>query len=561
MEANPAMPSPLLAILERYRSFSTRQKIALVGAIALLFVIGSWGIYYSSGTQKVVAEKIISSEDKEDIIRVLDNMGIEAHLDGDRVLVKEEAFNRASQALMRVGLPRSSRSVAEAMRQIPFGTTAFHEQVVEAEARQNELASRIEEMEGVRRARVIINIPKPSVFLRDEVTASAAVTIYMHKGFVLDKDMVRSVASIVAAAGVPEETVRVIDGRTGRVASTMQSKEGLNTTQLEYIDKIKHAREEDIVRTLLPITGQGRVSATVSVDVDFSRTEQTSENFKPNPLPTESVIRSQHIKEGTSPSATAGGVPGALSNQPPGAASAPLVAPGGTGAAAGATTALINAQRESVVNYEVDKTIRHTRGSEWAIKRVTASVVVNVDPDRYNGKNKNSTFKSKEDFDKQVNDLIKAAIGFDDKRGDTIQVVNTPFAEEEPLPIYKNPRNIALVKDVLIHLLWGGIILYLVLGVIRPMFRHLFAVNQIAAAKEAKEAKVSAETAETREAAAEAEKDVAIAQHEEAHAEANAALQRDLDILDHERTVVQAMIRQDPRMAAEILKQWMASNE
>ncbi|MES2207377.1 MAG: flagellar basal-body MS-ring/collar protein FliF [Pseudomonadota bacterium] len=554
------MPSPLLAILERYRSFSTRQKIALVGAISFLFVAGSWGIYYSAGTQKVIAEKIASSEDREDIIRVLDNMGIDAHIDGDRILVKEEVANRAAQALMRVGLPRTSRSMAEAMRQIPFGTTAFHEQVVEAEARQNELAGRIEEMEGVRRARVIINIPKPSVFLRDEVTASAAVTIYMHKGFMLEKDMVRSVASIVAAAGVPEDSVRVIDGRTGRVASTMQSKEGLNNTQLEYIDKIKHAREEDIVRTLLPITGQGRVSATVSVDVDFSRTEQTSENFKPNPLPAESVIRSQHIKEGTSPSATAGGVPGALSNQPPGAASAPLVAPGGTGAVGGASTALINAQRESVVNYEVDKTIRHTRGSEWAIKRVTASVVVNVDPDRYNGKDKNSTFKSKEDFDRQVNDLIKAAIGFDDKRGDTIQVVNTPFAEEEPLPIYKNPRNIALVKDILIHLLWGGIILYLVLGVIRPMFRYLFAVNQTAAAK-AKEAKVATETVEEREAAAVAVKDEVIAQHEEAHAEANAALQRDLDILDHERTVVQSMIRQDPRMAAEILKQWMSSDE
>lgn len=574
MEANAVIPSLLpAAVLERFRSLSARQKWALLGAVVLAIAVATWGIYYSTATYKPVAEKITSSQDREDVIRVLDQMGVESRVDGDRVLVRDDMAGRASQALARVGLPKSRTSMAEAMRQMPFGTTSFHEQIVEAEARQNEIASRIEEMDGVRRARVIIHIPKPSVFLRDEEKPTAAVTVYMHKGFTLDRDMVRSVASIVSASGVPEESVKVIDGRTGKVANNSQSnREGLNNAQLEYIEKLKREREDDILRTLLPITGQGRVSATVNVDVDFSKTEQTSENFKPNPQPNDAVIRSQHIKEGTSPSGSTGGVPGALSNQPPGAASAPLVAPPGGGVAGGtnstAAAALLSAQRETVVNYEVDKTIRHIRGNEWGIKRVTASVVVNVPAELYNAKNKSAPFKNKEDFEKQVNDLIKGAIGFDERRGDTIQVLNTPFAEEEEVPVWKNPRHIAMLRDVLINLVWGGVVLYLVLGVIRPTLRYLFATGAPAAGTAG--AAASARTSEERRAdevraearaATEDQMHEDVIQHEEALAEANAAMQRDLNMLDHELAVVQAMIRQDPRMAAQILKEWMNADE
>lgn len=584
-----AVPFISPRILERFRGLSTQRKLAFIGAVVFMLALIVWGISSRSPGYRVVAEKIVTAQDREDALRVLDQQGIDARIDGDKILVREEAASRATQSLLRVGLPRTRTSMAEAMRQIPFGTTSFHEQVVEAEARQNELSARIEEMDGVRRARVLIHMPKPSVFLREEEKPTAAATVYMHKGFSLDKDMVRSVASIVAAAGVPEDSVRVIDGTTGKVMNNQSSREGLNTTQLEYIEKLKRNREEDIIRTLSVIAGAGRVSATVNVDVDFSKTEQTSENFKPNPQPAEAVVRSQHTKEATAPTASVGGVPGALSNQPPGAASAPLVAPSGaSGNNNASAAALLNAQRESVVNYEVDKTIRHVKGAEWGIKRVTASVVVNIAPELFDPKNKNAPFKDKEDLERQMTDLIKGAIGFDEKRGDTIQILNTPFAEEESLPLYKNPQNIALFKEFAINALWGGIVLYVFFGIIRPTMRYLFA-NQVVAApeRETPEQKAAAEQKATTDRARRAAQsamssgdredgeggaedgddnslddrtEVAIDPQAFALA-ADEELQRHSQEFDQELMLVQAMIRRDPRMAAEILKAWMTPDE
>jgi flagellar M-ring protein FliF len=568
MEVSTVMPSLSETLIERYRSLTVRQRWGAIGGLALFVAVLVAGIVFNSGgsAYKVIMDKSITSSEKQDVLRVLDEMGITPKTEGDKVLVPEDVAGRATLALSRAGLPRSrGSSMSEAMRQIPFGTTSLHEQVVEKEAKQNEIAATIETMDGVNRAKVQINIPKPSVFLTQEEKPSASVVVQMHKGFVLDKEMARSIVSIVGnSTGVSEGQVSVVDGRTGTVVSAVQSREGLNNSQLEYIDRLKHEREEAILRTLVPIAGQGKVMATVNVDVDFSKTEQTSENFKPNPQPNEAVVRSQHTKEATNPSGGgAGGVPGALSNQPPGAASAPLTSPGGTAGVNTATTSAssLSAQRESVVNYEVDKTIRHTRGGEWVIRRVTAAVVLTISPEMYNSKNKSAPFKNKEDFDKQFNELIKGAIGFDEKRGDTIQIVNTPFAEEEVLPAYKNPRYVALFRDVAINVLWVGVVLYLLLGVIRPLFRNLFSAALIER-KEVQEVKDKARESELAQmSAAEKREEEAATLREEATAEASEALGREMDILEHDLAVVQAMIRQDPRMAAHILKQWMNTDE
>ena len=182
------------------------------------------------------------------------------------------------------------------------------------------------------------------------------------------------------------------------------------------------------IETILgPITGPENVRAQVAASLDFSEIEQTSESFKPNSNPRDQSIRSQQIErvESTTPQA-AQGVPGALSNQPPGAASAPLAAPQpGASRATRRRRRPAAPQKEQTVNFEVDKTIRHTKGEVGSIKRLSVAVVVNYRAGRRRPKAKLEPLTEQELA--QITDLAREAMGFNKERGDTLNVVNAPF--------------------------------------------------------------------------------------------------------------------------------------
>lgn len=269
---------------------------------------------------------------------------------------------------------------------------------------------------------------------------------------------------------------------------------GLDPTQIKYVQEIESSVIRRIEDILTPIVGPGNARVQVAADIDFSQTEQTAETHRPNTTPPEISIRSQQTSETANATPSAQGVPGALTNQPPVPATAPLTQPAvtGTGAttppgppvpgqlnAAGVQAAInsvgqpISTRKDSTINYEVDKTIRHTKQSVGVVKRLSAAVVVNHRKDV--GK---PTSKPLSDVEiKQINDLVKEAMGFSKERGDTISVANAPFTmvdkTDTGIPLWKDPEILSIVKDLLKYGAIAGIIAYLLLGVARPMIKSM----------------------------------------------------------------------------------------
>ena len=232
-------------------------------------------------------------------------------------------------------------------------------------------------------------------------------------------------------------------------------------------------RIEDI---LSPIVGKDNVRARVTADVDFAQSEQTEENFKPNASPEDASIRSQQSAETTGGAGQpAAGVPGALSNQPPGAATAPINAPAGVPAASPIGGATGSSHKESTINYEVGKTVRVVRQAVGGIKRVSAAVVVNYR--KVTDKDGKVTLKALTPPEMaQINNLVREAMGFNPQRGDTVNVVNASFSvvEEPSVPLWKDPETVALAKELMKNLFIAIIVLLLFFKVFLPPLRDIF---------------------------------------------------------------------------------------
>jgi len=279
------------------------------------------------------------------------------------------------------GLPKGSVVGFELMENQKLGTSQFLEQVNYQRALEGELTRSIQSLSAVQGARVHLAIPRPSVFTREQKNPSASVLVGLHPGRSLDKAQVNGIVHLISSS-VPDLSVKnvtVLDQNGNLLSSAAEGKEsaGLDPSQLEFLRQVEQSFIKRIENILSPITGMENVRAQVAAELDFSQTEQTAETFKPNPAPAEAAIRSQQSNENNSGAGqAAGGVPGALSNQPPGTAAAPVTAPAAT-AAAPAQPSGGGAHKESTVNYELDKTIKHVKSPVGNIKRLSVAVVVN----------------------------------------------------------------------------------------------------------------------------------------------------------------------------------------
>jgi len=334
---------------------------------------------------------------------------------------------------------------------------------------------------------VHLAIPKPSVFVKEQQRPSASVVLSLQGGRLLDSAQVSAIIHLISSS-VPEmsaKDVTVVD-QNGTLLSAEHNgstAEGLDANQLKYVQQIEHSYIKRIESLLAPMLGANNVRAQVSADIDFSRTEQTSEIFKPNQPPNESVIRSQQITETLNGSGlAASGVPGALSNQPPVPATAPIVAASpAVGVQPGNDLNVSNLQKESTVNYEVDRTIRHTVLPVGAIKRLSVAVVVNGNRKVTDAKGK-TTVQPLTDADReQINNLVREAMGFDQNRGDSLNVQVTSFTDTtesiEELPIWKQSDAMELIKELLKYALIAAIMLFVIFRIIKPAFQHLLTIS------------------------------------------------------------------------------------
>ena len=467
-----------------------QQKMGGVVGVAALFALiaGAW-IWGQTPDYRVLYSNL-SDRDGGAIIESLQQMNVPYKFaeGGGALLVASNQVHEARLKLASQGLPKGGNVGFELMENQKFGITQFAEQVNYQRALEGELARSVESIGAVAAARVHLAIPKPSVFVKEQQKPSASVVLSMQGGRLLDSAQVSAIIHLISSS-VPEmsaKSVTVVD-QNGTLLSASHdgnTNEGLDANQLKYVQQIEQSYIKRIEALLTPMLGANNMRAQVSADIDFSRTEQTSESYKPNQNSADSTIRSKQSSEAMNGSGLdASGVPGALTNQPPVPATAPIVAD--TGTQTGGTTAnsgnISNLQKESTVNYEVDRTIRHTVLPVGSIKRLSVAVVVNGNRKVSDAKGKTST-KTLTDAEKeQIDNLVRDAVGFDQTRGDSLNVQVAAFTESKELveetPLWKRPDTIELGKELLKYALIAAVMLFVIFRVIKPALDTLLTLK------------------------------------------------------------------------------------
>lgn len=461
-------------------------RAPLIFAVALLVAIVAGLFLWSRAPDYKVLYSNLSDRDGGAIITALQAANIPYKFSdaGGAILVPSEQVHEMRLRLAAQGLPKSGSVGFELMDNQKFGISQFAEQINYQRSLEGELERTIESISSVKSARVHLAIPKPSVFVRDKEAPSASVLVNLYPGRALDEGQVLAITHMVSSAvpDMPVKGVTILD-QDGNLLTQPSTGSGLDASQLKYRQQIERSTQQRIDAILSPLFGSGNAHSQVSADIDFSRSEQTSENYGPNGSPQQAAIRSQQTSTATEMSqAGASGVPGALSNQPPQPASAPITAGNG---ASGVTTTPVSDRKDSTTNYELNKTVQHLEQPMGGIKRLSVAVVVNylrvIDAKGHATMQPVSADKLA-----QVNQLVKDAMGFDQARGDSVNVVNSPFtADIDPdadLPWWRTPDMIALAKQLATYLGIGAVALFLYFVMVKPALRRAFPPPEPAAA-------------------------------------------------------------------------------
>jgi flagellar M-ring protein FliF len=474
---------------------ATAGVVAIVSAAWLWSASPSYGVLFTN----------LSDRDGGAVIAQLSQMNVPyRNADGGTILVPADKVHEARLKLASQGLPKGSIVGFEILETQKFGMTQFQEQLNYQRGLEGELARSIQVLAPVASARVHLALPKNSGFLRDHQAPTASVLVELHPGQTLDRAQVAGVVHLVASS-VPELTtknVSVVDQHGTLLASQSEGQGSLDGEQLDYVSQIEVATIKRIEDILEPIVGRTNVRAQVTADVDFSNVEQMDESYKPNQGADKAAIRSQSSTD-NSQTGTAGpqGVPGALSNQPPVPPTAPINgAPASAGQGAAAPGSSVH--KEQLTNFEVDKNVRHTKTGSGEIRRLTAAVVINNKPAPAVAAPSAagapgaaapapaaaaSTPWTQKEMD-NIQALVREAMGFSDKRGDSLNVVNVAFSQlefvpAEPTPLWQQPEAMALGKEVGKAALFLMLTLIVVFGVVRPALKAISAQTVLVSAE------------------------------------------------------------------------------
>jgi flagellar M-ring protein FliF len=463
-----------------------RSKLsAALGLAALAGVVLAMTLWSSKGDYKVLYANL-SDKDGGAVIAQLSQLNVPYKMSegGAAILVPAAQVHDLRLKLATAGLPKGSVSGHELMDNARFGQTQFQERLTFQRGLEGELTRSITSMAAVQNARVHLALPNQNGFFREQQKPSASVLLSLHPGRTLDRAQVAGIVHLVSSS-VPEldpKAVSVLDqsGALLTQSADAAASAGLDAQQLQYISQIENGYSKRIVELLEPIVGRDNLRASVAAEVDFSQTEATSEQFKPNQgAQAEVAIRSQQTTDQAGANTTTpSGVPGAATNQPPVNATAPL-----TGASQPLQTAQGGAsgtggRREATTNYEVDKTVRVTRNASGNITRLNAAVVVNhrsnTDP-----KGKVSQVPlTPEEIDK-LTALVQESIGFKKDRGDSVKVINAPFRIEPvnkiDVPLWKQPEILDILRAAAVPAALALLGLVVFFGMVRPALKAALA--------------------------------------------------------------------------------------
>jgi flagellar M-ring protein FliF len=536
--AMPALPFNL----EFLSRLDNRQKLGAMGALALAIalLVGAW--LWTKEPPYGVLFSNLGDQDGGQIVTTLQQQNIPYKFseNGSAILVPSGLVHDTRLKLASLGLPKGGLVGFEVMENQKLGISQFAEQINYQRALEGELARSIQTLATVRTARVHLAIPKQTAFLRDEMKPTASVLVSLLPGRTLDVTQITGIIHLVSSS-VPQLTpsnVSVVD-QDGNLLSKQpdsQKNAGLDPSQLRYVKDIEAQYLKRVEAILAPLLGKSNFRAQVAADVDFSQIDQVAETYRPNPSP-ETAIRSQQTSESNQANQQPSGVPGALTNQPPVPATAPITTPQvGTGTG-GSTQGTFT--RNATINYEVDKTVRHMRGVPGVVQRLSVAVAVNHRPGpEVKGKPGPMQAPSAEEL-KRINDLVREAVGFNQARGDSISVASANFVAPEPeleadLPIWKDPEMIALGKEIGKYLVFALIAFLIWRKLVNPIFEMVAATTHQVETEEDKAAEEAIESA----------------------IETGPGEPTFEDRLKEARDIA----HNDPKLVAELIKEWMGAN-
>ncbi|MFV9473414.1 flagellar basal-body MS-ring/collar protein FliF [Advenella sp. RU8] len=514
----------------------------LMGAAAGLVALIVVSLLWMRGPEYKVLFSNLQDKDGGAIVTALEKLNVpyQFNENGSAILVPADTVHETRMMLAEQGLPQGGGVGFELMDNPQFGASQFAEQVTYQRAVEGELARTIEAMNSVESARVHLAIPKQTLFVRDRKLPTASVFLNLSPGRSLGDGQIAAIAWLVASSipGLTADNVSIVD-QNGRLLSSSAGLDGIgaNQTHLKFTDELEQRLTARIISILVPVVGRGNVHAQVSASLDFAQREQTSEVYRPNQKPDEAAIRSEQ----TNRTAQAGigqpmGIPGALSNEPPGPATAPIQNPPGTNATANTATTVLNPSSQTnnaTINYELDRTISHVKDSVGAIKRLSVAVVVNF-RENENGE----VAPLPPETMQQINALVKEAVGFSEDRGDSLNVVNSEFSSSEPeTPVWKDPEIHTLAKILGQYLLLLIAVMLIWFKAFKPLIRAL----------------------EDRKNMEQAEKQAALRQAE-TERQAKAEIPVKHDHYEDNLNVVKKIAAEDPRAVAMVLRTWMNQN-
>lgn len=551
-----------------------RPLLLLLG-VALAVAAGVTVVLWWRGPDWTLLYGNLSDSDASSVVQSLQAGNIEYKIDNasGAIMVPRERVRDARMQLAAQGLPQGKSGGFDMISKDPgFGVSQFMENARYQYALESELARTISSLQAVDAARVHLAIPQQSAFVRDRRPVSASVFLQLRAGHRLQPEQVSAIVHLVASS-IPElesDQVTVVDQQGRLLSSPKTGDAAIEAEQFEAAHQIEDTYMQRIEQLIAPIVGDGRVRAQVTVDLDAAASEEAHEQYKPDG----SVVRSeQESEEVTRGGAMAGGVPGALTNQPPaGGQAQPAVAakpatppPASTSASAGnaanrsSTSAQANAagaaaasaseanvpessSKQSTRNYEIDRTVSYSRQPAGRVRRVTVAVLVdNVRTVGADGKVSTQPL-SKEQIE-NITQLVKNAVGFDQSRGDSVNVVNESFQDDTPPPI--KPEEVPIwqkpmVRDITRLVLGALVLIVLALGVLRPLIKNLANHAVVAQAQPSLAPPAAGSAGGTEQAAA-------------------GAAAPSSPALAYEQQLVQArsLVSQDPKRVAQVVKTWV----
>lgn len=472
------------SLRERFQALTINQRLFMgLGFAGLVLALG---VVFSAGRTNQDYRVLFANVNEGDgaaIITALQQMNVPYQFTegGGAITVPQGLVYETRLKLAVQGLPKAGNVGFELLENQKFGTSQFVERVNYLRGLEGELARSVSSLGQVKSSRVHLAVPKPSAFVREQERPTASVILTLHPGRMLDGPQIAAIARLVSSAvpGMRVQEVSIMDTEGGILGNSASRQEGLDPSQLKYTSELEAALNRRVAAILEPLAGKDGFRAQVSVDLDFDERERTSETFGKN-SPPDKTIRSQLSIEASGGKSGSGGVPGSLTNQPQDPAKAPITteakgenlrAPGSVDTGASGSDES-SSRNEKTVNYEVDRAIERIKSSKGQLRRVSAAVVLDFKYEKGAKANASRSVAYTPQEIQQINALVKDAIGFVQKRGDTVSVANLPFSEE-PAAVVEDASRIS--PDLVSQLVRYGAIalglLFAYFAIARPLMR------------------------------------------------------------------------------------------